>query len=73
MMAKAVWPASLTSYRRAFAVGRGHVVPKAQRLNIQGLREEQLNPAQKATDLQLRAIIDKHIALGQAILSRCGC
>jgi hypothetical protein len=62
MMAKAVWSASLTSYRRAFAVGRGHVVPKAQRFDIQGLREEQLSPAQKATDLELRDIIDKHIA-----------
>jgi hypothetical protein len=59
---RALWSATLISYRRAFATGKSHAVPAASRFNIQGLREELLTPEQKHTDQELRDYIDKHVA-----------
>jgi hypothetical protein len=62
LIAEALWSAALISYRRAFAIGRGHLVPKAQRFDIKGLREQLLSPQQLEADTQLREMIDQHIA-----------
>jgi hypothetical protein len=62
LIAKAMWSAALISYRRAFGSGRGHLVPKAQRFDIKGLREQLLNPEQLEADTHLREMIDQHVA-----------
>lgn len=62
LLARALWSAAVIAYRRAFAVGKGHLVPKSQRFDIQGLRAQVLTPEQAAIDTQLRQMADQHVA-----------
>lgn len=62
LLAAALWSAAVIAYRRAFAVGKGHLVPKSQRFDIKGLREQLLTPQQAAIDDQLRQMADQHVA-----------
>jgi hypothetical protein len=62
LLATALWSAAVIAYRRAFAVGKGHLVPKSQRFDIKGLRTQLLTPEQAAVDDQLRQMADQHVA-----------
>lgn len=62
LLATALWSAAVIAYRRTFAVGKGHLVPKSQRFDIKGLREQLLTPEQAAIDAQLRQMADQHVA-----------
>jgi len=44
LLATALWSAAVIAHRRAFAVGKGHLVPKSQRFDIKGQREQLLHP-----------------------------
>lgn len=62
LLAAALWSAAVTAYRRAFATGRGHLVPKNERFDIQGLRDHVLTPEQAALDADLRDMANRHVA-----------
>jgi hypothetical protein len=62
LISTALWSAAVIAYRRAFAVGKGHLIPKSQRFDIKGLREQVLTPEQAAIDDQLRQMADQHVA-----------
>jgi hypothetical protein len=62
LLATALWSSAVIAYRRAFAVGKGHLVPKSQRFDIKGLREQVLTPEQAAIDAKLRQMADQHVA-----------
>jgi hypothetical protein len=62
LVARALWAAGVVAYRRAFAVGKGHIVPKAQRFNIKKLREQVFTSEQQAADDGLREMVDQYIA-----------
>ncbi|WAJ43125.1 hypothetical protein OK015_18060 [Mycobacterium sp. Aquia_216] len=62
LLAEALWSAAVIAYRRAFATGKAHIVPKEQRFDIKGLRAHVFTPEQTELDDQLRGMADQHVA-----------